>query len=155
RCSPAPSQPGRCRCGEGHPPCAYPSCRFRPSCLLRLARCNEPGCRIGRRRFAAHDTAPAYNRAMQYGLGIFPTDYTIAPDDLARQAEDRGFDSLWVTEHTRIPVSRKSPWPGGPELPKEYLHTYDPFIALSVAAAVTKTLKLATGVCLVVEHDPI
>ncbi|HLF76196.1 MAG TPA: LLM class F420-dependent oxidoreductase [Dehalococcoidia bacterium] len=92
---------------------------------------------------------------MQYGVGIFPTDYTLQPDELGRRAEERGFDSLWVTEHTHIPVSRKTPWPGGPVLPKEYLHTYDPFVALTAAAAATRDLKVATGICLLVQRDPI
>lgn len=86
---------------------------------------------------------------------MFPTDEAIAPAELAKAAEERGFESLWFPEHTHIPSSRISPWPGGPELPREYKRTYDPFVALSMAAAVTTTIKLATGVCLVVERDPI
>ncbi len=77
------------------------------------------------------------------------------PANLARAAEERGFESIWVPEHTHIPVSRRSPWPGGGDLPKEYWHTYDPFIALTVAAMATSKLKVATGICLVVERDPI
>ncbi|HWP67355.1 MAG TPA: LLM class F420-dependent oxidoreductase [Candidatus Limnocylindria bacterium] len=92
---------------------------------------------------------------MKVGLVMFATDYAIRPDELARAAEARGFESLWVPEHTHIPVSRRSPWPGGPNLPKEYWHTYDPFVALAMAAAVTTTLRLATGICLLVERDPI
>ena len=92
---------------------------------------------------------------MHYGVVMFPTDYAIRPDDLARATEQRGFESLWVPEHTHIPASRKSPWPGGPNLPKEYWHSYDPFVALGMAAAVTTTLKLGTGICLVIERDPI
>ena len=90
-----------------------------------------------------------------YGLFMFPTDYAIQPVELAIAAEERGFESLFFPEHTHIPASRKSPWPGGPELPKEYWHTHDPFVALGAAAAVTKKLKLGTGVCLVIERDPI
>ena len=86
---------------------------------------------------------------------MFPTDEAMAPGDLARAAEERGFDSLWFPEHTHIPASRRSPWPGGSELPREYSRTYDPFVALSMAAAVTTTIKLGTGVCLMVERDPI
>lgn len=86
---------------------------------------------------------------------MFPTDEAISPADLARAVEERGFESLWVPEHTHIPSSRTSPWPGGPELPRMYKRTYDPFVALSMAAAVTTTLKLGTGVCLVIERDPI
>ena len=92
---------------------------------------------------------------MDVGLVMFATDYAIRPDELARAAEARGFESLWLPEHTHIPVSRRSPWPGGPNLPKEYWHTYDPFVALAMAAAVTTKLKLATGICLLVERDPI
>jgi probable F420-dependent oxidoreductase len=92
---------------------------------------------------------------MHYGVCIFPTDYSILIDELARAAEERGFESLFVTEHTHIPVSRRTPFPGGTELPREYSHTLDPFVALAAAAAVTRTLKVGTGICLIVEHDPI
>jgi probable F420-dependent oxidoreductase len=92
---------------------------------------------------------------MHYGVFIFPTDYSIRIDELARAAEERGFESLFVTEHTHIPTSRRSPFAGGGPLPKEYAHTLDPFIALTAAAASTKRLKVGTGICLVVEHDPI
>ena len=92
---------------------------------------------------------------MHYGVVMFPTDYAIRPDDLAKAAEQRGFESLWVPEHTHIPASRKSPWPGGGPLPKEYWHSHDPFVALAMAAAVTTKLKLGTGICLVIERDPI
>jgi len=93
--------------------------------------------------------------SMQYGVVIFATDYAIRPDELGKAVEERGFESLWVPEHTHIPASRKSPWPGGGELPKEYWHSYDPFVALSMAAAVTSRIKLGTGICLVIERDPI
>lgn len=92
---------------------------------------------------------------MEFGVYMFPTDYAIRPDDLARAVEARGFESLWFPEHTHIPASRKTPWPGGADLPPEYWHTYDPFIALTAAAAVTTTLRLGTGICLVMERDPI
>jgi probable F420-dependent oxidoreductase len=92
---------------------------------------------------------------MQVGVCIFATDYAIPIDELARETEARGFESLWVPEHTHIPTSRRSPWPGGAELPKEYSHTYDPFVSLMYAAAVTRTLKLGTGICLVIERDTI
>ncbi len=92
---------------------------------------------------------------MQIGVGMFATDYAIPIDELARETEARGFESLWVPEHTHIPTSRRTPWPGGAELPLEYSHTYDPFISLMLAAAVTKTLKLGTGICLVIERDTI
>ncbi len=92
---------------------------------------------------------------MDFGVYMFPTDYAIRPDDLARAVEERGFESLWFPEHTHIPASRQSPWPGGGELPEEYWHTYDPFVALTAAAVATTTLKLGTGICLVMERDPI
>ncbi len=92
---------------------------------------------------------------MDYGAIMFPTEYAIQPDELARALEERGFESLWVPEHTHIPASRQSPWPGGSELPREYWSVYDPFVSLMAAAAVTRRLKLGTGVCLVVERDPI
>ncbi len=92
---------------------------------------------------------------MHLGLMIFPTDYSIPFPELALEAEQRGFESLWVAEHSHIPTSRKSPWPGGGDLPKMYYDTLDPFVALSAAAAVTWKIKLATGICLVVQRDPI
>lgn len=92
---------------------------------------------------------------MDYGLTLFPTAYSIQPADAAKAAEERGFESIWFPEHTHIPVSRETPWPGGAPLPQEYYDTYDPFIALSMAAAATETIKIATGICLVVERDPI
>ena len=92
---------------------------------------------------------------MKFGITMFPTDYTIAPQELAVEAENRGYESVWFPEHSHIPTSRRSPWPGGPELPKWYYDTYDQFLALTAAAAVTKTIKLGTGVCLVVQRDPI
>jgi probable F420-dependent oxidoreductase len=92
---------------------------------------------------------------MHFGLTIFPTDYSISLPELAVEAEQRGFESLWVAEHSHIPTSRKSPWPAGPKLPKMYYDTLDPFVALAAAAAVTSTIKLATGICLVIQRDPI
>lgn len=92
---------------------------------------------------------------MKFGVTTFATDFNIGVTELARAAEDLGFESLWVAEHTHIPAERKTPWPGGAELPREYSHSLDPFVALGAAAAVTSTLKLGTGVCLVIEHDPI
>ena len=92
---------------------------------------------------------------MKFGVMMFPTDYSIDPVTLAREVEARGFESLFFPEHTHIPTSRRTPWPGGAELPKEYSHTYDPFVALAAAAVATERLRLGTGVCLVVEHDPI
>jgi probable F420-dependent oxidoreductase len=92
---------------------------------------------------------------MRVGAFYFPTDYGINMAELARALEDRGFDSLFLPEHTHIPASRKSPFPGGGELPKRYSHTHDPFVALSFAAAATKKLRLGTGILLVPQHEPI
>jgi len=92
---------------------------------------------------------------MEIGLYIFATEYAIRIDELAREAEARGFESLWVPEHTHIPVSRRTPFPGGEPLPREYSHTLDPFVALTAAAAATQRLKVGTGICLVIERDPI
>jgi probable F420-dependent oxidoreductase len=92
---------------------------------------------------------------MKLGVTMFATDYAIRPDELARACEERGFESVWFPEHTHIPTSRRSPWPGGAELPKEYWHTHDLFVSLTAAAAVTKTIKVGSGICLVIEHDPI
>jgi probable F420-dependent oxidoreductase len=92
---------------------------------------------------------------MDFGIVMFATDYAIEPAELARAVEERGFESLWFPEHTHIPASRKSPWPGGGELPKEYYRTHDLFVALAMAAGATKTLKIGSGICLVVERDPI
>jgi probable F420-dependent oxidoreductase len=92
---------------------------------------------------------------MRVGAFYFPADYGINMAELAKALEDRGFDSLFVPEHTHIPASRKSPFPGGGELPKRYSHTHDPFVCLSFAAAATKKLKLGTGILLVPQHEPI
>jgi probable F420-dependent oxidoreductase len=92
---------------------------------------------------------------MKYGISTFVTDEGIAPGALAGAIEARGFDSLFVAEHTHIPLSRKSPWPRGGELPRRYYRTLDPFITLTAAAAATERLLLGTGVALVVERDPI
>src|SRR5262244_3871968 len=92
---------------------------------------------------------------MHFGIAMFATEYAISPDELAREVEQRGFDSIWFPEHTHIPASRRTPYPGGGDLPREYWHTYDPFIALTAAASATTRLRLATGICLVIERDPI
>jgi probable F420-dependent oxidoreductase len=92
---------------------------------------------------------------MDVGVCYFPTDYGIGMTELGKALEDRGFKSLFVPEHTHIPVGRKTPFPGGGELPKRYSHTHDPFVALSFAAAATKKLKVGTGILLVPQHDPI
>jgi probable F420-dependent oxidoreductase len=92
---------------------------------------------------------------MLVGVFHFPTDYGIDVSQLAREVEARGFDSLFVCEHTHIPISRRTPFPGGGELPKRYSHTHDPFVALAFAAAVTRTLLVGTGIALVPQRDPI
>src|SRR4051795_188446 len=92
---------------------------------------------------------------LEFGLAIFPTDYSIDPVELGRLAEERGFESLWFPEHTHIPVSRDTPWPGGRELPEQYWHTHDPFVALAAVAQATERIKVATGICLIIERDPI
>jgi probable F420-dependent oxidoreductase len=91
---------------------------------------------------------------MHTGIAIFDTDYSIRIEELARAAEERGFESLWVPEHTHIPTSRRSPFAGG-ELPEQYKHTLDPFVSLTAAAMVTTRLKVGTGICLVIERDTI
>ena len=92
---------------------------------------------------------------MHIGAMIFATDYSIRTDELAIAMEERGFESLFLPEHTHIPTSRKSAWAGGPDLPKDYWHTHDPFVGLAYAAAVTKKLKLGTGICLLAQREPI
>ena len=92
---------------------------------------------------------------MKFGAMMFSTDYSIRPDDLARLLENRGFESMWVPEHTHIPASRSSAFPGGGDLPRDYWHTLDPFTALTAAAGATTNLKLGTGICLMIERDPI
>ena len=92
---------------------------------------------------------------MRFGVYMFPADYAIPPDELARAVETRGLDGLYFPEHTHIPSSRLSPFPFAAELPKEYSHTLDPFVAMAAAAAVTTTLRLGTSICLLVERDPI
>lgn len=92
---------------------------------------------------------------MRVGVFYFPTDYGINIAELARALEDRGFESLFVPEHTHIPTSRKTPFPGGGELPKRYAHTHDPFVGLAFAAAATKKLLIGTGILLVPQHEPL
>jgi probable F420-dependent oxidoreductase len=98
----------------------------------------------------------AHDGRVRYGISIFATDLSIAITDLAREAEARGFESLWVPEHTHIPVSRRTPPPtGDAELPEQYRRCLDPFVALTAAATVTERLRVGTGICLVAQHDPI
>jgi probable F420-dependent oxidoreductase len=92
---------------------------------------------------------------VRFGLSMFVTDETIAPIELGRAAEEAGFDALFIPEHTHIPASRETERPGGGVLPREYWHTFDPFVALSAIAAATSRLRLGTGIALIVERDPI
>jgi probable F420-dependent oxidoreductase len=92
---------------------------------------------------------------MKFGIATFLTDQSIGPVDLGRALEERRFESLFLPEHTHIPVNRESPYPGGGELPEFYYGTLDPFVALTAAAVVTERLVVATGIALLVERDPI
>jgi probable F420-dependent oxidoreductase len=92
---------------------------------------------------------------MKIGFYYFATDYSMPVVEVARALEERGFESLFLPEHTHIPASRRTPWPGGAELPREYSHTLDPFVGLAAAAAVTTSLRIGTSICLLTERDPI
>jgi probable F420-dependent oxidoreductase len=94
-------------------------------------------------------------RMLNFGTSMFFTDYSMAPGELGKALEERGFESVWAPEHSHIPLSRKTPFPGGGDVPKRYYDAMDPFITLTVAAMATKTLKVGTGVCLVAQRDPI
>ena len=92
---------------------------------------------------------------MDIGIFMFPTGDAIRPDELGAEVEARGFESLWFPEHTHIPTSRRTPFPGGGELPPEYSRSHDPFVALTAAAMSTSTIRLGTGICLIIERDTI
>jgi probable F420-dependent oxidoreductase len=92
---------------------------------------------------------------MDFAAAMFFTDYAMPPGALARALEERGFESLWAPEHSHIPASRRTPFPPGGALPRKYAEAMDPFVSLTAAAATTARLKLGTGVCLVVQRDPI
>ena len=92
---------------------------------------------------------------LKFGASMFFTDYSMAPGELAQALEARGFESVWAPEHSHIPLSRKTPFPGGGDLPKKYYDAMDPFVTLTAAAVATKTLKIGTGVCLIAQRDPI
>src|SRR5262249_41637884 len=98
---------------------------------------------------------PGRTPTMEFGASIFFTDYSITPAELGVALEERGFDCLFAAEHSHIPVPRRTPPPGGGELAKRYYDVMDPFVTLAVAAAATKKLKVATGVCLVIQRDTI
>ena len=92
---------------------------------------------------------------MHFGASMFFTDYSMSPAAFGKALEERGFESAWAPEHSHIPLSRQSPYPAGGDLPKRYYDVMDPFVSLTAAAAATTTLKVATGICLVVQRDPI
>ena len=92
---------------------------------------------------------------MHIGAAMFFTEYSIGAADLARELEARGFESVWAPEHSHIPLSRNTPLPSGGELSRQYYDVMDPFVSLSSVAAVTKTIKVGTGVCLVIQRDTI
>ena len=92
---------------------------------------------------------------MDFGVSYFPTDESIEPAALARMAEERGFESVFVTEHTHIPARRETPYPAGGELPREYSRIYDPFVALTTMADATERIRIGNAICLLVERDPI
>jgi probable F420-dependent oxidoreductase len=92
---------------------------------------------------------------MEFGVGYFPTHDGLRPGEIARRVEERGHSALYFAEHTHIPAGRETPWPGGAELPRKYSHTYDLFVALTAAAEATSRLRIGSGVCLVIERDPI
>lgn len=92
---------------------------------------------------------------MRIGLVTFSTDDSIRPDRLAREAEERGFSSLFFCEHSNIPTSRETPYPGGGDLPPEYFRTYDPFVSLSWAASATTRIRIGTGMCVLTQRDVI
>jgi probable F420-dependent oxidoreductase len=92
---------------------------------------------------------------MKFGIAIFPTDYAISMSELAPAVEEAGFESLWVAEHSHIPTNRATPYPPGGDLPRMYMHTMDPFVALTAAALASKSLKIGTGICLLIQRDPI
>jgi alkanesulfonate monooxygenase SsuD/methylene tetrahydromethanopterin reductase-like flavin-dependent oxidoreductase (luciferase family) len=92
---------------------------------------------------------------MDIGAAIFFTDYSMGPAELGRAMEERGFESLWAPEHSHIPLSRTSPFPQGGDLPKKYYDVMDSFVTLAAAAAATARLRVGTGICLVIQRDPI
>jgi probable F420-dependent oxidoreductase len=92
---------------------------------------------------------------VDFGVSYFPTDESVGPAELARMCEQRGFESFFVTEHTHIPAARQTAYPAGGELPREYFRIYDPFVALTSAAAATERIRVGTAICLIVERDPI
>src|SRR5919109_3444302 len=137
-----------------------------PSSALRAARSSSDATAVLRSRVTGEvpdaisrdriPPSPIHRMGrMRFGIALFTTDDGVDPATVARMVEERGFDSLFFPEHTHIPVSRLTPWPGGGELPRRYSRTYDPFVALTPAAAATSELLIGTGICLVIQRDPI
>ena len=91
---------------------------------------------------------------MKHGVVIFQDDFAMRPDEAARAAEARGFESIFFIDHTHIPTRRTTPYPLASELPKDYYHNHDLFVAMSYAAAATQRIKVGSGICLVIERDP-
>jgi probable F420-dependent oxidoreductase len=110
---------------------------------------------IAKTLYVRHSSNRFGSEAMKIGAAMFFTDYSMAPDELAGELEARGFESVWAPEHSHIPLSRKTPFAMGGELPTQYYDVMDPFVTLAAAAAATKTIKIGTGVCLVVQRDTI
>src|SRR5437660_751074 len=125
--------------------------RARPALVRRAAPAESPA----RLRRLSRGMLSGQGGTMDFGAAIFLTDYSMGPAELGRALEQRGFGSLWAPEHSHIPLSRRSPFPQGGDLPKKYYDVMDPFVTLAAAAAATQTLKVATGICLVVQRDPI
>jgi probable F420-dependent oxidoreductase len=92
---------------------------------------------------------------MDFGIGYFPTHDAVGPGAIARLVEEHGHESLFFAEHTHIPASRDTPYPGGEQLPRKYSHTYDLFVALTAAAEATSSLRVGSGICLIIQRDPI
>src|SRR5271163_703227 len=125
-------------------------CRGRRTSSSRIRKILSRSPRGRERSFAA-----TQETNMKFGASMFFTDYSMAPAALARALEDRGFDILWAPEHSHIPLSRKTPFALGGELPKRYYDVMDPFVTLTAAAMATKTIKIGTGICLVQQRDAI
>src|SRR5471030_1195621 len=133
-------------------------CRPRDRCMHRSP---APAC--GGRTDCQHCAGQAVHapgrtidcRGMDFGVGYFPTHQGFTPGEIARFVEERGQSALFFAEHTHIPASRASPFPSGGELPSKYWHTYDLFVALTAAAAATTLLRVGSGICLIIERDPI
>src|SRR3954466_15847404 len=121
------------------------------------------GCDLGyvvdsaglRQQLSSPDQEIAKESGMHFGGAMFFTDYSMSAMELARALEERGFESVWAPEHSHIPLSRKTPFPGGGDLPHQDYHATGPFAGLAGASQVTKTIKLGTGVLLVQQRDAI